>query len=217
MLALCFGLADTPKVLQSRHRGRLCPVKLFFIGFLAFILCQPFVYGDELTILRGIASAPEATMADLCDIITIQRGELEKYPDRAKRCAAVSEQKVYPFAQDDIPLIMPVTAGAASKAAINAHRLEKSLLFSITGLEWYAVQSAEHLGLLRPKTAHQKKLSGAELLAVFENANNQAESQADWQKPKNPYEDFGATSYDELNQAYDKMTDSGKDPEKKQK
>lgn len=184
---------------------------------LALILPQPFIYGDELTILRGIASAPEATMADLCDIITIQRGELEKYPDRSSRCAAVAERKFYRFAKEDIPMIMPVTAGAASKAAINTHGLEKSVLFMLTGLEWYAVQSAEHLGLVKSKTGHLKILSGQELLAIFEIAHNQAEAKANWQKPQNPYEVFGGNTYDEINKAYDKMTETGKEPAKTKK
>jgi len=171
----------------------------------------------ELDILRGIAASPEATMRDLCDLVIIQRGELEKYPEASKRCGALAAQNIYGFSKGDIPLIMPVTAGAASKAAINAHGLEKSVMFMLTGLEWYAVQSAEHLGLVKPRTAHFKKLSGEELLAIFEIALNQAENRANWQKPQNPYEIFGANSYEELNKTYDAQTESGKAPEKNKK
>lgn len=186
------------------------------------LICASFVLvgnasADELDILRGIAVSPEATMADLCNIIIIQRGELEKYPDAGQRCKAISEKKIYKFANDDIPLIMPVTAGAASKAAINAHGLEKSLLFMLTGLEWYAVQSAEHLGLVKTKTSPTKKLKGEELLAIFEIANGQAETKATWQNPKNPYEVFGVKSYEELNKAYEKETEREKMSEIKKK
>lgn len=203
---------------------RVCATKILKAIFLNSLIALVLPLGAEgaggaaeLDILRGIAASPEATMRDLCDIVIIQRGELEKYPDAAKRCDAVAEQKIYGFSKGDIPLIMPVTAGAASKAAINAHRLEKSVMFLLTGLEWYAVQSAEHLGLVKAKTAHFKKLSGEELLALFEIAMQQAESSAAWQKPANPYEVFGASSYEELNQAYDKMTETGKEPTKTKK
>ncbi len=186
----------------------------------AFVLCLLLArssFADELDILRGIAVSPEATMADLCNVILIQRGELDKYPDKTKRCEAVAERKIYAFAKNDIPLIMPVTAGAASKAAINAHGLEKSVFFALTGFEWYAVQSAEHLGLVKAKTAHYKKLSGEELLAIFEIAYDQAAARANWQKPVNPYEPFGGDSYDEIDKAYDKMTETGKEPTKTKK
>ncbi len=192
-------------------------MKRFLSTFVLLVAAGSLTATDELDILRGIAVSSEATMADLCNLIIIQRGELEKYPEAGKRCKAISEQKIYKFASDDIPLLMPVTAGAASKAAINAHGLEKSLLFALTGLEWYAVQSAEHLGLVKTKTAPTKKLTGEELLAIFEIALIQAESKANWQKPANPYEVFGASSYEELNKAYDSATDAGKVPEKNKK
>ncbi len=192
-------------------------MKVFRIAFVLCLLLARSAFADELDILRGIAVATEANMADLCNIILIQRGELDKYPDATKRCGAVAEHKIYTFSKDDIPLIMPVTAGAASKAAINAHGLEKSLFFALTGFEWYAVQSAEHLGLVKAKTAHYKKLSGEELLAIFEIAYDQAEAKANWQKPVNPYEPFGGNSYAEINKVYDKMTETGKEPTKNKK
>lgn len=206
--------------MPDKSSGRKFPLLLvifFGLAMPAVIHSADAKAMSELEILRGIAATPEANMADLCAVILIQRGELEKYPDAASGCAAVSEQKIYVFSKDDIPLIMPVTAGAASKAAINAHGLEKTLLFALTGFEWYAVQAAEHLGLVKAKTAPGKKLSGEELLAIFEIAFGQAEEKAAWQKPKNPYEVFGVNSYEELNKAYDKMTESEKIPEKKKK
>ncbi|MFZ5628071.1 MAG: hypothetical protein ACOY5B_03010 [Spirochaetota bacterium] len=172
---------------------------------------------SELEALRMIAATPEAQMSDLCTLILIQRGELDKFPESKKRCEAVEALRIYRFNKDDLPLLTPVTAGAASKAAINAHGLEKSLMFSLTGLEWYAIQNAEHLGLLKPKTAAFKKLSGEELVAIFENALLQSESKANWNKPGNPYEVFGVQSYEELNKAYDSVTESGKAPEKNKK
>ncbi|AFM13795.1 hypothetical protein Turpa_3156 [Turneriella parva DSM 21527] len=195
---------------------------LFFVSALLAAFVQP-VHSEggagalELEILRGVAVSPAATMRDLCDIVLIQRGELEKYPQAASRCEAVAAQKIYEFSKGDIPLIMPVTAGAASKAAINAHGLEKSFMFALTGLEWYAVQSAEHLGLVKARTAHYKKLSGEELLAIFEIAFDQAEAKSKWQKPVNPYEPFGGNSYEEINKAYEKMTETGKEPTKNKK
>ena len=124
----------------------------------------------ELEALRMITATPEAQMSDLCTLILIQRGELDKFPESRKRCEAIEALKIYRLNKDDLPLLTPDTAGAASKAAINAHGLEKSLMFSLTGLEWYAVQNAENLGLVKPKTASYKKLSGEELVAIFENA-----------------------------------------------
>lgn len=186
----------------------------FFLASVSAVFAEN---ARELDLLRGIAAASQATMDDVCTIIIIQRGELNKYADGETRCKAISDQKIYKFSPEDIPLLMPATAGAAAKAAIHAHGLEKTLLFALTGLEWYAVQAAESLGLVKAKTAHHKKLSGAELLAIFEIALEQAEAKAAWQTPKNPYEVFGVNSYEELNQAYDKMTESGKAPEKKKK
>ncbi|MFO1470852.1 MAG: hypothetical protein U1F27_07450 [Turneriella sp.] len=187
------------------------------LAALFFVVSLSAENSQELDLLRGIAAAPEATMDDVCTIVVIQRGELDKHADAASRCKAINDQKIYRFSAEDIPLLMPATAGAATKAAIYAHGLEETLLFALTGLEWYAVQAAEHLGLVKAKTAHNKKLSGAELLAIFEIALEQAEAKAAWRNPKNPYEVFGVKSYEELNQAYDKMTESGEAPEKKKK
>lgn len=187
------------------------------LAALCFVVSLSAETSLELDLLRGIAAAPQATMDDVCTIVIIQRGELNKYADAASRCRAISDQKIYKFSAKDIPLLMPATAGAVTKAAINAHGLEKTLLFALTGFEWYAVQAAESLGLVKAKTAHSKKLTGEELLAIFEIAHEQAEVKAAWQNPKNPYEVFGVSSYEELNKAYDKMTEAGKAPEKKKK
>jgi hypothetical protein len=158
----------------------------------------------ELSLLRSVAAAPIATLHDLCAVIVIQRGELSRYTDSREFCGAVESLKIYSFSVNDLPLLTPVTAGAASKAAINTHRLEKTIMFLVTGLEWYAVQNAEALGLLPAKTPFAKQLSGAELLAIMEIAYRQAEARDTWGVKKNPYEAFGATSYEELDNKYGK-------------
>lgn len=161
---------------------------------------------DELNLLRGIAAAGQANLSDLCDLVLLQRGDIAKYPQKKERCKVVTDLKIYNLAKIAIPLIEPVTAGAAAKAAIQAHALEKSLLFKLTGFEWYAVQNAEELGLLPAKTPVGKVLSGEELLAVFEKAMLLANERENWGKPENPYAEFGVNTYQELNEAYDKAS-----------
>lgn len=181
---------------------------LFFLPPSAFTAPTTVNQPGELEMLRGIAAAETANLTDLCDLILLQRGEIARYPDKKQRCNAVTELKIHNLSKVEIPLIEPVTAGAAAKAAIRAHGLERSLLFALTGFEWYAVQNAEELGLLPAKTPVGKALSGEELLAVFEKAQQLADEKREWNKPKNPYAPFGVNSYEELNKAYDDATHS---------
>lgn len=195
--------------MPDKNSGRKFPLLLpiFFALAMLGIFHSAQANGvSELEILRGIAAAEEANLSDLCDLVLLQRGEIAKHPDKRQRCKVLTELKIYNFSKISIPLIEPVTAGAAAKAAIMAHGLERTVMFAITGFEWYAVQNAEHLGLLPSKTAASKPLSGAELLAVFEKAARLADEKHAWGNPANPYEPFGVNSYEELNKAYDQKS-----------
>lgn len=171
----------------------------------------------ELDTLRGIAVSPKAMYSDLCNIVMIQRGEFEKFETAVERCEYLTKEGIYNFEKIGDVLNTPVTSGAAAKVAINTNDLEKSILFLVTRMEWYAVQNAEALDILPAKTRVGRGLSGEELLGLMEKAAALSAEKAQWAQPQNPYEDFGAKSYEELDKAYQDQADpeTDKKPAKK--
>ena len=171
----------------------------------------------ELDTLRGVAVSPKATYSDLCNIVMIQRGEFEKFETAVERCEHLTKEGIYNFEKIGDVLNTPVTSGAAAKVAINAHGLERSVMFFITRMEWYAVQNAEALDILPVKTRMGRGLSGEELLGLMEKAAALSAEKTQWAKPQNPYDDFGVKSYEELDKAYQEQADpeTDKKPAKK--
>lgn len=157
------------------------------------------VAGDQdLVAARALQVKPRATYADACRIILLQRGEFSKYATDAERCRRVSELGI--LKTDDIKDIYStkLSVGAAAKAAINAHGLDKSLMFRLTGWSWYALQNAEALGLIAEGLSAGDGLTGAELMNLMDEALAQAEEIRSWNSEENPYKEFGYETYEEM-------------------
>lgn len=162
---------------------------------------------EELDVLRGVAVNDNATYSDLCNVISIQTGDFAKYATAIERCESLTKQGVYNFGKIADVYSETVTAGAVAKAAINAHGLERSLLYFLTRFEWYAVQNAEALQLMPAKTNVGKSLSGEEMLAALEKAAALAGEKSRHGQTRNPYEQFGVKTYEELEKVYAEATD----------
>lgn len=158
----------------------------------------------ELEELRGISAANMATYADLCNLVTIDLEEYEQFETAEDRCLHLSEQGLLNLGGIDDVYSASATHGAAAKAAILAFELERNLLFRLTGLEWYAVQNAETLEIVPEFSTSSKPMSGEELLAIMAKARELAEERADWGIEKNIYEEFGQSSYEEVESEYEK-------------
>jgi len=156
----------------------------------------------ELETLRSIGVANMATVADLCNVITLDRGDFAEFETADDRCAHLTELNVLNTSAIEDVYAVPVTYGTASKAAILTFELERSLMFRLTGLEWYAVQNAETLQIIPEYTKSSKTLSGEELLAMMGKAREMAEEKEYWEIERNVYEDFGHSTYQELEESY---------------
>lgn len=146
---------------------------------------------------RAVQVRARATYADLCRLILLQGGQFSKYKTDQERCQRVSDLGILKIGSTDI-YKTPVTLGATTKAAINAHGLGGSLMFRLTGFSWYALQSAEALGLIAEGMNAGDLVSGAELMQIFDEAQNLADEKSNWMKTENPYREFGYETYEEM-------------------
>ena len=158
----------------------------------------PVATGDtELAAMRAIQVRGRALYADLCRLVLLQRGEFNQYKTDAERCQRANELGFMNTKDVDI-YKTPVSLGATTKTAIYAHNLERSLMFRLTGFSWYALQSAEALGLIEEGMNAGDYISGAELVQILDEAANLAEEKNNWNKTENPYRDFGYETYEDM-------------------
>ncbi len=151
----------------------------------------------EMAAVRAIQVRSKATYADLCRIILLQRAEFLRFKTDAERCDFVSSLGLLSLGDKD-PYATPVTLGVTLKSAIYAHSLEQSLMLRLTGWSWYALQSAEALGIVPEGSSVSDEISGAELMQIMDEALNLSEEVKDWNKPENPYREFGHETYEEM-------------------
>lgn len=156
----------------------------------------------ELETLRSIGVANVAMVADLCDLVTIDLEEMQAFETATDRCDYLAERGIISLSGVDDIYSAPATHGAVAKAAILTFELERSLMFRLTGTEWYAVQNAETLEIVPEFTKSAKTMSGEELLAIMGKARELAEERDDWGIEKNVYEEFGYSTYEEVDQNY---------------
>lgn len=200
---------------------RLFPLRLFFALWLVFsvaIEAQPLtenlILDEELSALRAITVTKKATFSDLCKMVLIHRNELEKFSTDEERCARVAELKIYDTASVGRIHLKPVTKGAVAKAVLNLYSLEKTLLFRLTGIEWYAIQNAEILSLIDKGANSWDNLSGEELVTIMDLAMQRAQEQSGWMQPQNPYKEFGFDTYSEMEQKTKPLAPDAKPAEK---
>lgn len=153
---------------------------------------------EELSTIRAISVTKRATFADLCKLVLIQRGELEKYETDEARCARLSELGIYDTASVEYVHLAPLKKGAVAKAAINTHGIPKSLMFRLTRTEWYALQNAEAEGLMNPGSNSWDTISGEELIIIMDEALARGTEKSEWMQPINPYKEFGFDSYAQM-------------------
>ncbi|MFO1469712.1 MAG: hypothetical protein U1F27_01575 [Turneriella sp.] len=161
-------------------------------------LLDSLILDEELSTIRAITVTKRATFGDLCKIVLIQRNELEKYVTDEERCARLAELGIYNTKSVDHIHLTPLRRGAVAKAAINHHQLETTLLFQLTGWEWYALQNAETLGLIEKGSNTWDEISGEELVTIMDLGLARAAETQNWMKEKNPYKEFGFNSYQEM-------------------
>ncbi len=162
------------------------------------LLTDNLILDEELSAIRAITVTKKATFSDLCKIVLIHRGELEKYPTDEERCARVAELGIYNTKSVDYIHLTPLRKGAVAKAAINLHKLETTLLFQLLNWEWYAIQNAEALGIIEKGSNTWDELSGEELIITMDLALAKAMEKDGWMKEKNPYKEFGFDSYQDM-------------------
>lgn len=173
--------------------------------FIVQLLAQPLdmnslVLDEELSAIRAITVTKKATFSDLCKIVLIHRDELEKYPTDESACERLAELGIFDTKSVDNIHLIPLNRGAVAKAALNLYGLEKTLLFQLTGWEWYALQNAEVMSLFEKGSNSWDEISGEELITVMDLALERATEQKTWMQPKNPYKEFGFDSYKEMDQ-----------------
>ena len=158
----------------------------------------PVAADSELAAARALQVKGRATYADACRIILLQRGEFSNYATDGDRCNRVTQLGILDTSGIKDIYNEGLTLGAGAKAAINAHGLEKSLLFRLTGWSWYALQNAEGLGLVPEGLSAGDGLTGAELMSLMDEALAQAEEMRSWNSEENPYREFGHETYEEM-------------------
>ena len=156
------------------------------------------VVDQELAAVRALQVKARATYADACKIILLQRGEFGKFTTDIDRCNRVSDLGILHTGHIKDIYLEKLSVGAAAKAAINAHGLEKSLLFRLTGWSWYALQNAEGLGLIAEGLSSGDGLTGSELMGLMDEALAQADETRSWNSEENPYREFGHETYEEM-------------------
>lgn len=170
---------------------------------------------DELKRVRDILSSPHATYQDAFDLALIQRGEYEKFASAEARRERISELGIYPAAKKITDAeTAPISRGAVSKIVLKMHDLDKGIMFSLTGAEMYAMKDLQALSIMPIKFAFMHRLSGTELIGVFDAALAEAEKKATWGQEENPYKAFGFSSYAEMEKGTAKRMEEEKSTQK---
>ncbi|HNA78167.1 MAG TPA: hypothetical protein PKY99_01875 [Turneriella sp.] len=177
-------------------------------------LTENLILDEELSALRAITVTKKATFSDVCKLVLIHRNELEMFTTDEARCARLAELGIYDTAAVGRIHLKPATKGAVAKAVLNLYDLEKTLLFRLTGSEWYAIQNAEVLSLIDKGSNSWDELSGEELVTIMDIAMQRAGEKASWMQPKNPYRDFGYETYPEMDQKTKPLEPEAKGEEK---
>jgi hypothetical protein len=152
----------------------------------------------EMAAVRALQVKARATYADACRIVLLQRGEFARYTTDGDRCARVHELGILKTSGIKDIYSENLTLGAAAKTAINAHGLQKSLMFRLTGWSWYALQNAEGLGLIADGLSASDGITGGELMNLMDEALAQADEVKNWNAEENPYKEFGYDTYEEM-------------------
>lgn len=164
----------------------------------------------ELSTLRAITVTRKATFSDLCKIVLIQRGELEKYSTDKDRCARIAELGIYDTSSVDYVHLKPLSYGATAKALLNAHGIQKTLMFLLTRSEWYALQNAEAEGLIPPGANAWDTITGEDLVTFMDEALAHSAEKETWMQKKNPYNEFGFETYKEMEENARKGSEAAK-------
>lgn len=180
----------------------------YILGYLLFLTTQlvpialkNLILDEELSAIRAIAVTKKATFSDLCKIVLIHRDELAKYPTDEERCERLAELGIYNTKSIDYIHLTPLKKGAVAKAAINLYKLERTLLFNLTGWEWYAIQNGEATGIVEKGSNSWDELSGEELITIMDLSLARATEQSGWMKEKNPFKEFGFDSYQQMDKS----------------
>lgn len=152
----------------------------------------------EMAAMRALQIKSRASYADLCRIILLQTGEFSKFKTDAERCSHVQKKEYVDLSGVSDIYTDPVTISVAATAALEVHNLEKSLMYAITGMRWYALQNAEALGLVPEGASVGDQLSGNDLIVLMDEALEEANLVRSWNDDENPYKEFGYDTYDAM-------------------
>lgn len=172
--------------------NNLLKISVFLLFFLAIAAEKtsssgseivPLVYGDsapELEIYRTILDSPLASYQHLADLVIMQRGEFDKYPSKKDRVKRVAEVETFDMTDIADPSNEVVRRGAVSKAIMNHYKINRGLIFMLTGAERYAIKDLQNEGLMKSQVSEFSRISGGQLIGIFNYVERKTAEINDW-------------------------------------
>ncbi|MBV6494098.1 MAG: hypothetical protein LDLANPLL_02124 [Turneriella sp.] len=126
---------------------------------------------NEMDAYRAILTRTTATRQDLYDLVAMQDGVFEKYPQTDERNRYLSQKGITIKKETNIE----VSRGEVAKVTLQYFNLEKGMLFWLTGWEFYALRDIQQLDIMQPKFTSHQTLSGKQLIGIWSTAASTAE------------------------------------------
>ncbi|HRP70996.1 MAG TPA: hypothetical protein PLY93_15850 [Turneriella sp.] len=126
---------------------------------------------NEMDAYRAILTRPTATRQDLYDLVAMQDGVFEKYPQAAERNRYLSQKGITIKEETNTE----VSRGEVAKVTLQHFNLEKGILFWLTGWEFYALRDIQQLDIMQQKFTVHQALSGKQLIGIWSTAVATAE------------------------------------------
>lgn len=133
---------------------------------------------SEMGVYRTIVGREIAIRQDAADLLAMQAGEFDSLGTPEKRLKNAVDKKWLRDASAGEEL----SRGEAAKAIMLYFRLDKGIMFTITGWERYALFDVQENGIMQGKFSAGQVMSGEQLAGMFNAAEDFRQTRENWGK-----------------------------------
>ncbi len=133
---------------------------------------------SEMGVFRSLLAQKKATRKDLYNIFLMQSGQFAQMPKPIQRLDWIKARDKSIRTEADLDV--EITRGEVARFLHKNGKYEKGMMYSLTGLERYAFRDMVALGIMASSSSSGDKLSGAQLMGVFELAEKVTVTKKTW-------------------------------------
>ncbi len=133
---------------------------------------------SEMGVFRSLLAQKKATRKDLYNIFLMQSGEFAQVPKPIQRLDWIKARDKSIRSEADLDA--EITRGEVARFLHKNGNYEKGMMYSLTGLERYAFRDMVAMGIMASSSSSGDKLSGAQLMGIFEFAEKMTGTRKSW-------------------------------------